>query len=204
MLMRRKITFLCKAEFLDFGCIRKLLCVFFVFALLSYSGNSQSVTPTTTNAGGGHFNNTGSYFRYYEWSIGELTLVSTVTPTDNSVVVYQGVLQPCTDRIPDPISANFLPGDFKIMPNPTTGKFEVNFFVRENGNMQLELVDALGKTIEVRSFPYNGCCRIEPYDISRLPAGVYMISATLIPYPNTQLNLKQVTRHSGLKIIKLR
>lgn len=185
--------------------MRKLLFSSTVLVLFNLAGLSQSTTPTITNAGGGSYENPSSYFRYFEWSIGELTLVSTVASADSSVVVYQGVLQPCTEKPGfSPIAADFLPGDFKIMPNPTTGKFEINFFVRENGQMELELVDMMGQVMEKRSFRYYGCCRIEQYDISHLPAGVYLISATLTPDPFTNLNLKQVTRHSGLKVIKLR
>jgi Secretion system C-terminal sorting domain len=173
-----------------------------VFALVSFS---QSVTPTINNAGGGSYNDPTSYFRYFEWSIGELTLINTVAAADSSVVVYQGVLQPCTDKPGySPINGDFLPSDFKIMPNPTTGKFEINFFVRESGQMTLELVDMLGKTYQKRSFRYYGCCRIEHFDISEMPAGVYLMSVTITPDAFSSFNLRQEPRHSGLKIIKLR
>lgn len=185
--------------------MRKLLFSFILIILVSLTGWSQSITPTITNAGGGSYQNPNSYFRYFDWSIGELTLISTAAPADSSIVLYQGVLQPCTEKPGfSPVNADFLPEDFKIMPNPTTGKFEINFFVRENGQMSLELVDATGQTLEKRSFRYNGNFRTEQYDISHLPAGVYFISVTLTPDPFTSLNLRQVTRHSGLKLIKLR
>jgi len=186
--------------------MRKLLFSSTFLFLTGFAGQAQSATPTVTNAGGGSYNDPSSYFRYFEWSIGELTLINTVAPADSSVVVYQGVLQPCTDKPGNtPVTGEFQPGDFKILPNPNTGQFEINFFVRESGQMTLELVDMLGKVYEKRSFRYYGCCRIEHYDISHLPAGVYLVSATLTPDPySSTLNLKQEPRHSGLKIIKLR
>jgi Secretion system C-terminal sorting domain len=185
--------------------MKKLFTALVALSLIGIAGLSQSTTPTTTNAGGGSYSDPSSYFRYLDWSIGELTLIHTVAPGDSSFVLYQGVLQPCTEKPGfSPVSANFLAGDFTIMPNPTTGKFEINFFVRENGQMDLELVNMMGQTMEKRSFRYNGCCRIEKYDISHLPAGVYMIAATLTPDPFTGLNLKQVVRQSGLKLVKLR
>lgn len=183
----------------------KLLLTATAFAFFGIAGIAQSATPTITNAGGGSYNDPNSYFRYFEWSIGELTLVNTAAPADSSFIVYQGVLQPCTDKPGfTPLAADFLPGDFKIMPNPNTGKFEINFFVRETGQMDLELVDMLGRVYEKRSFRYAGCCRIEHYDISNLPAGIYFVSATLTPDPYNSFNLNQVKRHSGLKVIKLR
>ena len=66
--------------------------------LLGIWASAQTATPTVTNAGGGAYNNPNSYFRYFEWSIGELTLINTVTSADKSLVVYQGVLQPCSDK----------------------------------------------------------------------------------------------------------
>lgn len=185
--------------------MRQRLFFFITLLLTGVAGSGQSATPTVTNAGGGSYNDPNSYYRYFEWSIGELTLINTVAPSDSSVVVYQGVLQPCTDKPGyTPIAGNFLPGDFKIMPNPNTGKFEINFLVRESGQMTLELVDMLGKVYEKRSFRYYGCCRIEQYDISHLPAGIYLVSATLTPDPSSSYNMRQELRHSGLKVIKLR
>jgi hypothetical protein len=185
--------------------MRKSSFSLIVLLLLSVAGNTQSAVPTVTNAGGGSYNDPNSYYRYFEWSIGELTLINTVAPTDSSVVVYQGVLQPCTDKPGEtPVSSDFQPGDFKIMPNPTNGKFEVNFFVRDGGQMTMELIDMTGKVYEKRSFRYYGCCRIEQYDITNLPAGLYMIVVTLTPDPFTQLNYKQVPKHSGLKLVKFK
>ena len=185
--------------------MHKLLFSSILLTVVAIAGRSQSVTPSITNASGGSYQNSSSYFRYFDWSVGELILVSTVAPTDSSVVLYQGVLQPCTEKPGfSPVNGDFQLEDVKLMPNPTTGKFEINFFVRENGKMDLELVDATGKVLEKRSFRYNGNFRTEQYDITNLPAGVYFVAATLTPDPDNNLNLRQVMRHSGLKIIKLR
>ena len=185
--------------------MKKLLFYLFFLFVINKISTAQSVIPVTANAGGSSFENPTAYFRYFDWSIGELTLIHTAAPADSSVVLYQGVLQPCTEKPGfSPISANFNPDDFKIMPNPTTGRFEINFFIRENGQMTLELLDATGRSIEKRSFIYNGNFRTEQYDISKLPAGTYLISATLTPNAYNRLDLNQVVRHSGLKVVKMR
>lgn len=185
--------------------MKKLLFSSIILFFSCVAGHTQTVVPVIANAGGSSYQNPSSYFRYFDWSIGELSLISTVAPADSSVVLYQGVLQPCTEKPGfSPLNANFTPEDFKIMPNPTTGKFEINFFVRENGIMTLELVDAIGKKIETRSFRYNGNFRTEKYDISYLPAGVYMIAVTLTPDVFNSYNPKQLVRHSGLKVVKIR
>ena len=189
--------------------MRTLFFTTLAIGLLSLAGNSQSlstsVTPSITNAGGGSWSNSYSYIRYFDWSIGELTLVNTVSSQDGSVTVYQGVLQPCTEKPGfTEVGEDFTPEEVKLMPNPTTGQFELNFFVRENGIMTLELVDIMGKVMQRRSFRYNGNFRTEQYDITHLPSGLYMLVATLTPDPTTNLNYRQKTRHSGIKVIKLR
>ena len=185
--------------------MRKLSFSSILLVFAGIAGRSQSVTPSVTNASGGSYQNPSAYFRYFDWSVGELTLISTVAPADSSIVLYQGVLQPCTEKPGfSPVSGNFQLDDIKIMPNPTTGKFEVNLFVRENGMINFDLVDVTGKVLQSRSFRYNGNFRTEQYDITNLPAGVYFLSATLTPDQDNNLNLRQVMRHSGIKIIKLR
>lgn len=185
--------------------VKSILFTLVAFFSLS-EARSQSVIPSVTNAGGGSYTDPYSYLRYFDWSIGELTLINTVASADSSVVVYQGVLQPCTEKPGiTPLTANFDNGDFKLFPNPTTGQFEINFFVRASGTMYLELTDAFGRPLEKRSFRYYGCCRIEHYDISRLPSGVYFVVATLVPDPvNSSFSTQVELKHSGLRVVKVR
>jgi hypothetical protein len=117
-------------------------------------------------------------------------------------VVYQGVLQPCTENPGNsPVSVDFSAGDYKIFPNPSSGKFEIDFFVRDNGTLDLELTNVLGQTLEKRSIRYYGCCLIEKYDVSNLPEGVYFVVATLRPDPVASFNEVPQLRRSGLKVI---
>ncbi len=173
--------------------------------LISSAAFPQQFTPTVFNAGGGSYYDPYSYLRYFDWSIGELSLINTEVSADNSVAVYQGVLQPCTEKPGNsPFSKDFAAEDFKLFPNPTTGKFEIDFFVRDNGTLDLELTDVLGQTLERRSIRYFGCCRIEHYDISHLPAGVYFVVATLRPDAVNSINKGVEVRRSGLKVVKVR
>jgi Secretion system C-terminal sorting domain len=177
-----------------------------VFALLLSSiGFSQTITPSVFNAGGGSYHDPFSYLSYIEYSIGELALINTDASADGSITLYQGVLQPCTDKPGiTPASEDFAASDYKIFPNPTTGKFEVDFFVKDNGTLYLELTDMLGQVLETRSVHYYGCCLIESYDISNLPAGIYFVVATLRPDAVTDINKSPQVRHSGLKVFKAR
>lgn len=171
---------------------RILLSAMAVLCVITYS-YSQTITPATLNAAGGTYNNADSYFRF-EWSFGEALLIDSYAPLDSAVLLTQGVLQPCTDGKSLPGNARFQPADYSLFPNPTTGKFEVNFFIREPGPMHLRLVDASGKVLEQRSFMYSGCCGIYQFDLTDHPPGVYYVIAELRTY---------FIRYSGLKVMKI-
>ncbi len=192
--MRRKITLSCLAVFLAIG---------FANSQVPSLNPVNGVVPAVLNSAGGSYDNPASYNRY-EWSFGELLLVQAFAPADSSVLVTQGVLQPCTDQIGySPFTVLFDEGDYKLFPNPTSGKFEVDFFVRTPGQMSLQLINSVGQILMTKVYHYDGCCRIELFDISRYPNGIYYVVADLKPdikRPGDQL---EVIRHSGLKVVKL-
>jgi hypothetical protein len=192
--MRRKITLSCLAVFLAIGFTR---------AQVPSLDPVNGVVPAILNVAGGSYDNPSSYYRY-EWSFGELLLIQAFAPPDSSYLVTQGVLQPCTDQIGySPFTLLFEDGDYKLFPNPTSGKFEVDFFVRTPGTMSLQLINAVGQILSKKSYHYDGCCRIELFDISRYPDGLYFVVADLKPDIHRPGDDLEVIRHSGLKVIKL-
>ena len=163
----------------------------------------NGVAPAILNTAGGSYDIPSSYYRY-EWSLGELLLIQAFGLPESSVIITQGVLQPCTEIIGNsPYTVLFENGDYKLFPNPTGGLFEVDFFVRTAGQMNLQLIDATGRLLEKRSYHYDGCCRIELFDLTRYPNGVYFVVADLKPDENRAGDNMEVIRHSGLKVIKL-
>jgi hypothetical protein len=191
--MRRRITLSFLAVF---------LAVSFSYSQVPSLNPINGVVPAILNVAGGSYDNPSSYYRY-EWSFGELMLVQAFAPADSSVLITQGVLQPCTDQIGySPFTLLFEDGDYKLFPNPTTGKFEVDFFVRTPGKMSLQLINAIGQILMTKSYHYDGCCRIELFDISKYPNGLYYVVADLKP-DIIRPGDREVIRHSGLKVIKL-
>src|SRR5215510_4769929 len=186
-----------------FSCVAFCLAISFCRAQVPSLNPINGVVPAILNTAGGTYDNALCYYRY-EWSFGEMVLIHAFAPADSSVLVTQGVLQPCTDKIGySPYTLLFEAGDYKLFPNPTAGKFEVDFFVRTPGLMSLQLINSIGQILEKRSYHYDGCCRIELFDISRYPDGVYFVVADLKPDINRPEDNLQVIRHSGLKVIKL-
>ncbi len=193
--MKRRITLSCLAVFLALSITSS--------AQVPSLDPTNGVVPAIFNIAGGSYDNASSYYRY-EWSLGELLLVQAFAPPDSSVLVTHGVLQPCTDQTGySPYTVLFDEGDYKLFPNPTSGKFEIDFFVRTPGQMTLQLVNSVGSILLTKSYHYDGCCRIELFDISRYPNGVYYVVADLKPDTNRPGDNLQVIRHSGLKVIKL-
>ncbi len=192
--MRRRLTLSFLAVFLALS-----FCKAQVPSVAPWNG----VVPAILNAAGGSYDNALSYYRY-EWSFGELILIQAFAPPDSSVLVTQGVLQPCTDKIGlAPFTVLFEEGDFKLFPNPTPGPFEVDFFVTTPGQMSLQLINNLGQILQKKSYHYNGCCRIELFDLSNYPAGLYYVVADLKPDSRRLGDNLEVIRHTGLKVIKL-
>jgi len=183
-----------------------------VFLALSFSGKAQipslnpnnGVVPAVLNAAGGSYDNASSYYRY-EWSFGELVLVQALAPADSAVLLTHGVLQPCTDKIGvSPYITVFEAGDYKVFPNPTSGKFEVDFFVRTPGTMTLQLISSVGQILKSKSYHYDGCCRVELFDLTNYPDGLYFVVADLKPDTPRPGDNIEVIRHSGLKVVKIR
>jgi hypothetical protein len=182
----------------------RALCLLLMVCAVRHAG-AQSTAPQVINVAGGSYDDPNSYYRF-EWSIGELTLVDMFAATDGSLLLTQGVLQPCTEKIGlSYLSTLFVAGEYRIFPNPTAGKFELDFFVREIGLMELQLTDSYGKVLEKRKYEYSGCCDIQYFDLTRYPAGTYYVIAHLTPIPGrTRSDGQQVLRHSGLRVIKIK
>ncbi|MBK8952294.1 MAG: hypothetical protein IPM85_08445 [Chitinophagaceae bacterium] len=192
--MRKKISLSYLAVF---------LAISFCYGQVPSLNPVNGVVPAIVNSAGGTYDNALSYYRY-EWSVGELVLVQAFAPADSAFLITQGVLQPCTDEIHNsPYTVLFENGDYKLFPNPTSGKFEVDFFVKTPGQMSLQLINSVGSLLEKRSYHYDGCCRIEMFDLSKYPNGVYFVVADLKPDVNRPGDNLEVIRHSGLKVIKM-
>lgn len=182
-----------------------LLFTLFTACFFTSNASAQSVTPTIFNITGGYTNpgaTPGTGYYQYEWSVGELTMIETFT-TPNFTLT-QGVLQPCTDKVTkDPLTLLFQHGEYVLFPNPTAGRFELDLLLNVKGQLNMQLVDNIGRVIETREFHYDGCGRIERFDISRLPDGVYTLHTTLRADERRENGLI-VTRNSGFRIVKIR
>lgn len=74
-----------------------------------------------------------------------------------------------------------------VYPNPTQGTFQINYFSNEKSKMQLNIIDARGKTVYTETFrsDYNNTV-----DLSKLAKGVYFIE--IVAPDNKRINKRIV------------
>lgn len=149
-----------------------LVAVGVFFSLASFS---QSVTPAILNSTGG--TNMFTFYRF-EWSFGEMLAIETqFAPT---LWVTNGVLQPGTHNPATNSTTNVWDKDeIKILPNPTKGNLEIDFFSKQKGKVTMTLLDATGKLLSNKQFDYFGIGRIEKMNLSRFPSGTYFLNIQL-------------------------
>lgn len=119
---------------------KKLLLTAILLSVLSVA-KAQSIGPSTINATG-NSKNIGT--NTYEYSIGQMTLVSTAT--SSAIVVTQGVLQPKENTAG--ISDNQIATDqLKVFPIPSSTVVTIQPSFSKGGKLVYQLLDASGKSI---------------------------------------------------------
>ncbi len=121
--------------------MRTLIITSSIICLCALHSNAQSISPSTLNAAGGSGKISTNT---YEWSVGEMTLVHTVSASN--IVVTQGILQP----IPASNSvknATLLTNYIKVYPNPASETIYIDCSFPERGNLSYMLQDITGKII---------------------------------------------------------
>lgn len=177
-------------------------CFILLLTIVALQGSGQTIRPSVLNVAGGTSNDPNSYYRF-DWSLGEMTIIESLAPADSIVLITHGILQPLTEITGNSnLSLLFAPGEFRLFPNPTVGRFELDFFIRESGYIRLQLTDGNGKILEIREREYTNASRIAYFDLSKYPSGTYFVIATLYP-SRLRSDNKSVIRHSGFRVVKI-
>ena len=173
--------------------MRKTRLIFLTVGIFfSLSSFSQSVSPAILNSTGG--TNMFTFYRF-EWSFGESMVIETqFAPT---LWVTNGVLQPGTHN---PASISTTSGwdkdEIKILPNPTRGNLEIDFFSKQRGKVTMTLLDASGRLLSNKQFDYYGIGRIEKMDLSRFPSGTYFLNIQSEPFSGS------VAKKGAFQVVK--
>ena len=77
--------------------------------------------------------------------------------------------------------------NIQVIPNPTNGKTKVNFALNDDNNIQVSLVDALGKTVKLfTKQDFTSGFNSFTFDVSDMSSGVYFIKFSGDNFATTQ------------------
>lgn len=152
--------------------MRLLLLSAFALCISSVGANAQSIWPSTLNASGGSAILAGNT---YEWSVGEMTLVS--TESTSSLVITQGLLQTRlgTTDVKDHTIMQYL----SVFPNPASSTVNYTFNSPQKAVLGIRLVDMTGKVLYTRNTDVKTGINTGQVDMSPYAAATYMLQVDL-------------------------
>ncbi|MBL7712873.1 MAG: hypothetical protein JNL13_10425 [Chitinophagaceae bacterium] len=134
--------------------------------------SAQSISPSVLNASGGSQSIGPNTF---EWSVGEMTLVSTASA--GSVVVTQGLLQPV--QAPSAIGNTVMSlEELSVFPVPASSVLNIKPAFKQGGSLDLLLLDATGRTIVHSETVLKSGTEMQQLNISALANGSYMLNVS--------------------------
>jgi hypothetical protein len=138
-----------------------------------YNIHAQSVAPSAINASGGTAIIGANEF---DWSVGEMTMVSTFTGT--GIIVTQGVLQPAETSI-NAVNNQVLLKKLQVYPNPATSIVNLQYFSPGEGTMTYRLMDVTGKIIANRSVQVKQGTNTEQINVAGLACATYLLEVSV-------------------------
>lgn len=156
----------------------------------SFAASAQSIGPSTLNSAGGSATLGGNT---YEWSLGEMTVVSTYS--GGSLVVTQGLLQPA--NLSNGIHEHSIAaGALQVYPNPAEDVLYLQPAFRQGDKLSFALLDMTGKTILREEKLLVTGTELQTIRLTGLAAGNYMLQVVLVTTSGNQV--------AGYKVQKLR
>jgi type IX secretion system substrate protein len=169
--------------------MKRTFIIIGAFVLLA--GIPKARAQSTLNATGGT-NTVGAW--EYDWSIGEMALVSTVD--SSGLIITQGLLQ--NDLMINVKVADVnLSEHLQVFPNPATSVVNVQYIATGDGQLGFRLMDMTGKTIMNHTQDVKQGITTEQLNISQLAAATYMLEVNFTD--NTT-----AVAHTTYKIEKLK
>jgi hypothetical protein len=151
-----------------------------ILGLLLCSGSLYAQSTINASGGGGAI---GS--NTYDYSIGEMTLVS--TETSSAIIITQGLLQPEAKFATSTKDLIISQDQLSIYPNPTAAVVNIQPQFTMAGTIQINLLDAMGKTIIRKEYRLSSGKEKQQIDISGFAIGNYLLN---VNYTNNKTTLK--------------
>jgi hypothetical protein len=135
---------------------------------------SQSIALSTLNSSGGTAVHSSGI---YDWSIGEMALVSTFSTSN--LIVTQGLLQ--IELLNVSVNDNPTPSlGIQVFPNPSQDAIYISSELKTDGKMMYNVIDVLGKTILTGEWNIISGSQKQQVDVSTLIAGNYLLQITVL------------------------
>lgn len=156
-----------------------------IFLLLGFVTGYMSVgAQAVINTTGGAHNDQNIV---YEWSIGELALINEMQSPENSVIVTNGFLQTYSINLQPSDEKDsvwrwlpFNSGRINIFPNPTKGRFQLNFSFNETGKLKVMIVDGFGCIVYKKEMRKSQAYLSDHVNIEGLANGTYFVVVELL------------------------
>lgn len=168
-----------------------LLALAGCFAVVT-AADAQSVSSSALNSSGNSYK---SGYYQFEWSIGEMSLVTAMTSDDKQFIITNGLLQP-NEATSENKDKYFDQEEIRVISNPTNGLVDVNILTKQQGKLLLHVYDVHGKTLVTKTAISYGFGSIEKIDLTRYAASTYFLKIDLIPVPGS------VKKTGSYKIVK--
>lgn len=153
--------------------MKKLILLFPLALSVLTAAKAQSVVPATLNALGG---TTTIGTNEFEWSVGEMVLVSTFTA--GGTTLTQGILQPF-DGSREGIETSELLKQLLVFPNPATTVVNITYTATTNGTLSYRLMDVTGKMLLADTYKMNMQTLTTQVDITNLANAVYVLEVSI-------------------------
>ncbi len=160
-----------------------------ILGLLLCSGSLYAQSTLNASGGGGTIGSNS-----FDYSIGEMTLVSTETST--AIVITQGLLQPEEKFATSTEDIIISQDQLSIYPNPTAAILNLQPQFTTGGQMQLLLIDATGKTLIRKECVLTSGTEKQQIDISGFSVGNYLLNVHFTNNKTTSRNTYKIQKNN--------
>jgi hypothetical protein len=154
-----------------------------------FAAFSQSVGPSTLNAAGGSAVVAGNT---YEWSVGEMTVVSTFESA--GLVVTQGVLQPAATPTTGINEHTISSAMMQVYPNPASNVLNIQPNFGREGKLSYQLQDVTGRTMLDGEEAIASGKSLVQLSLNNLVSGSYLLQVSVKTGKDTYRNVYKVQK----------
>jgi hypothetical protein len=149
-----------------------MIIYFFLFACAGKM-SAQQLTPFVVSPSGGFYSNDSGMLSF---TVGEMAAVTTLATS--TAILTQG-FQQYWDLGTPTIEHPHIAFSSEIHPNPSDGNFTLVTETTETANVDVRIMDLLGREIFRTSYHYESTIHTQHFNLTDLPQGCYLVHLTV-------------------------